>query len=74
MNDPTIGQLEARQFFVSPCKKNLLCVIDLALDAFDEWPDRWEKARAALQAIGLKHSDEEIQVAFAERQNQRSAS
>ena len=73
MNDPTVPQLEARQFFASPYKTNLLRVIDLALVAFDEWPERWEKARAALQAIGLKHSDEELQVAFAERQNQRDA-
>ena len=73
MNDPTVQQLEARQFFVSPYKTNLLRVIDLALVAFDEWPERWEKARAALQAIGLKHSDEELEVALAERQNQRDA-
>lgn len=74
MNEPTLVQLEARQFFLYPCRTTLLCVAHLALVAFDNWPDRWEQARAALQAIGLKHTDEELQVALTERQNERDAS
>ena len=74
MKEPTFEQLEARQFFLYPCRTTLLCVAHLALVAFDSWPDRWEQARAALQAIGLKHTDEELQVALTERQNERDAS
>ncbi len=74
MKEPTFEQLEARQFFLYPCRTTLLCVAHLALVAFDSWPDRWEQARAALQAIGLKHTDEELQKALSERKNERDAS
>ena len=74
MNDPTITQLEARQFFLYPCRTTLLCVAHLALIAFDEWPDRWEQARVALRAIGLKHTDKDLEDALVKRQNERDAS
>lgn len=74
MKDPTVEQLEARQFFLYPCRTTLLRVVDLALLAFDDWQDRWEQAAKALQAIGLKHTDEELEKALSERQNERDAS
>lgn len=74
MKEPTVEQLEARQFFAAPCRTTLLRVVDLALQAFEEWEERWVNACAALHAIGLKYSDEELEVAFSERQNERSAS
>jgi hypothetical protein len=76
MNEPTFEQLEARQFFLSPCRTTLLRVVDLAIQAWgkDEWQARWENACAALQAIGMKWNDEELEKAFTERQNERSAS
>jgi hypothetical protein len=74
--EPTFEQLEARQFFLYPNKTSLPRVVDLALIAFDEWQERWENACAALQAIGVKWNDEEMELekAFSERQNERSAS
>lgn len=74
MKEPTVDQLEARQFFAAPCRTTLLRVVDLALRAFDDWQERWVNACAALNAIGLKYSDQELEVAFSERQNERSAS
>ena len=69
-------QLEARQFFLYPNKTSLPRVVDLALVAFDEWPERWENACAALQTIGVKWNEEEMELekAFSKRQNERSAS
>ncbi len=74
--EPTLEQLEARQFFVSPCRTTLLRVVDLAIQGWgiDEWEERWTNACAALQAIGMKWDDEELEKAFTERQNERSAS
>ena len=74
--EPTFEQLEARQFFLYPIKTNLPRVVDLALVAFDEWPERWEKACVALQTIGVKWNEEEMELekAFSNRQNERSAS
>jgi hypothetical protein len=76
MKEPTFEQLEARQFFLSPCRTTLLGVVDQAIKAWDEdeWRTRWESACAALQAIGMKWNDEELEQAFTERQNERSAS
>lgn len=74
--DPTYEQLEARQFFLSPCKMTLLGVVDYAIKGWgeDEWPTRWENACAALQAIGMKWDEEELEKAFTDRQNERNAS
>lgn len=76
MKEPTIEQLEARQFFLSPCRTTLLGVVDNAIKAWgeDEWRTRWENAVTALQAIGMKWEDEELEKAFTDRQNERSAS
>lgn len=76
MKEPTVEQLEARQFFMSPCRTTLLGVVDKAIKGWDEdeWQARWENAVAALQAIGMKWEDEELEKAFVERQNERSAS
>lgn len=76
MKEPTVEQLEARQFFLSPCRTTLLGVVDKAIKGWDEdeWQARWENAVAALQAIGMKWEDEELEKAFVERQNERSAS
>ena len=76
MKEPTFEQLEARQFFLSPCRTTLLGVVDQAIKAWDEdeWQARWENACAALQAIGMKWNDEELEKAFTDRQNERSAS
>lgn len=74
--DPTYEQLEARQFFLSPCRTTLLGIVDRAIKGWgeDEWQERWENACAALQAIGMKWDDEELQKAFTDRQNERNAS
>ncbi len=76
MKEPTVEQLEARQFFLSPCRTTLLVIVDKAIKGWDEdeWQARWENAVAALQAIGMKWEDEELEKAFVERQNERSAS
>ena len=76
MKEPTFEQLEARQFFLYPCRTTLLGVVDHAIKAWDEdeWLARWENAVAALQAIGMKWDDEELEVALTERQNERDAS
>lgn len=76
MKEPTVEQLEARQFFLSPCRTTLLGVVDKAIKGWDEdeWQARWEKAVAALKAIGMKWEDEELEKAFVERQNERNAS
>lgn len=76
MKEPTVEQLEARQFFLSPCRTTLLGVVDKAIKGWDEdeWQARWENAVAALQSIGMKWEDEELEKAFVERQNERSAS
>ena len=76
MKEPTFEQLEARQFFLYPCRTTLLGVVDHAIKAWDEdeWQARWENAVAALQSIGMKWEDEELEKAFIERQNERSAS
>ena len=76
MKEPTFEQLEARQFFLYPCRTTLLRVAHLAIQAWDEdeWQARWENACAALQAIGMKWDDEELEVALTERQNERDAS
>ncbi len=76
MKEPTFEQLEARQFFLYPCRTTLLGVVDKAIKGWDEdeWQARWENAVAALQAIGMKWEDEELEKALVERQNERSAS
>ena len=76
MKEPTFEQMEARQFFLYPCRTTLLGVVDHAIKAWDEdeWQERWENACAALQAIGMKWDDEELEVALTERQNERDAS
>lgn len=76
MKEPTVEQLEARQFFLSPCRTTLLVIVDKAIKGWDEdeWQARWENAVAALQTIGMKWEDEELEKAFVERQNERSAS
>ena len=76
MKEPTFEQLEARQFFLYPCRTTLLGVVDHAIKAWDEdeWQARWENAVAALQAICMKWEDEELERALVERQNERSAS
>jgi len=76
MKEPTVEQLEARQFFAAPCRTTLLVVVDKAIKGWDEdeWQARWENAVAALQAIGMKWEDEELEKAFTDRQNERSAS
>lgn len=76
MKEPTVEQLEARQFFLSPCRTTLLGVVDKAIKGWDEdeWQARWENAVAALKAIGMKWEDEELEKAFVERQNERNAS
>ena len=35
MKEPTVEQLEARQFFAAPCRTTLLRVVDLALVGHD---------------------------------------
>lgn len=76
MKEPTFEQLEARQFFLYPCRTTFLVVVDKAIKGWDEgeWQARWENACAALQAIGMKWDDEELEKALVERQNERSAS
>ncbi len=76
MKEPTFEQLEARQFFLYPCRTTLLVVVDKAIKGWDEdeWQARWENAVAALLAIGMKWEDEELEKAFTDRQNERSAS
>ena len=76
MKEPTIEQLEARQFFLYPYRTTLPRVAHLAIQAWDkdEWQTRWENACAALQAIGMKWDDEELEKALTERQNERDAS
>ena len=78
MKEPTIEQLEARQFFLHPCRTTLLRVVDLAIQGWDkdDWQVRWENATAALQAIGIKWNEQgmELELAFTERQNERDAS
>ena len=76
MKEPTFEQLEARQFFLYPCRTTLLGVVDHAIKAWDkdEWQERWENACAALQAIGMKWEDEALEKALVERQNERDAS
>lgn len=76
MKEPTFEQLEARQFFLYPYRTTPSRVVDLAIQAWDkdEWQERWENACAALQAIGMKWDDEELEKAFIERQNERDAS
>ena len=72
-NEPKLAQHEARQFPLSPYSTPLPCVVDLSLVAFEEWAVRWEFACAALQAIGLKWNDEELEKAFSKRKDERSA-
>ena len=76
MKEPTVEQVEARQFFAAPCRTTLLGVVDKAIKGWDEdeWQARWENAVAALLAIGMKWEDEELEKAFTDRQNERSAS
>lgn len=74
MKEPTFEQIEARQFFLDPCKTTLLRVADLALVAFDPWTQRWEEAAEALGKIGLAYTDEELDKALTQRQNERAAS